>query len=434
METVHKLNIFEWPSCETEYTEDQLTNMINKYKSHPSIKKIKSNYTIKQKFSFKPVTVKDIENVIKNIPTNKVTGGEIPLNVLKQSGFTYVMLRDCINDCLLKGSFPDSLKLANITPVHKKDEPTDKENYRPVSVLPLLSKIFERLIYDQLNEYLDQYLNSLLCGFRKAHSTQHALFRLLQEWQNELDKSGFVGTILMDLSKAYDCLPHDLLIAKFEAYGIGKSGLNLLLSYLSNRKQRTKVNSSYSDWYDIIRGVPQGSILGPLLFNLFINDLFLFLERTNICNFADDNTIYRCDSVLEIILEDLQHDMKILLNWFKINSMKPNPKKFQFMILGKGSRLPVILNINNIKIRESQKVILLGLTIDNCLTFKDHIDTLCRNASYKLHDLRRIRKYLTPDKAKVLYNAFMNSQFSYASIIWMFCRKMDYLKNGEDPI
>ena len=163
--------------------------------------------------------------------------------------------------------------------------------------------------------------------------------------------------------------------------------------------------------------MPQGSILGLLLFNLSINDLFLFLERTNICNFADDNTIYRCDSVLEIILEDLQHDMKILLNWFKINSMKPNPKKFQFMILGKGSRLPVILNINNIKIRESQKVILLGLTIDNCLTFKDHIDTLCRHASYELHALGRIRKYLTPDEAKVLYNAFVNSQFSYASII-----------------
>ena len=151
------------------------------------------------------------------------------------------MLRDCINDCLLKGSFPDSLKLANVTPVHKKDESTDKENYRAVSVLPLLSKIFERLVYDQLNEYLDQYLNSLLCGFRKAHFTQHALFRLLQEWQNELDKSGFVGTILMDLSKAYDCLPHDLLIAKFEAYGIGKLGLNLLLSYLSNRKHKHKL-------------------------------------------------------------------------------------------------------------------------------------------------------------------------------------------------
>ena len=122
--------------------------------------------------------------------------------------------------------------------------------------------------------------------------------------------------------------------------------------------------------------------------------------------------------------------MKILLNWFKINSMKPNPKKFQFMILGKGSRLPVILNINNIKIRESQKVILLGLTKDNCLTFKDHIDTLSRNVSYKLHALRRIKKYLTPDKAKakVLYNAFINIQFSYACIIRMFCRKTYYLK------
>ena len=212
LEKVDKLNIFEWHSCETECTEDQLTNIINKYKNHPSMKKIKSNNAIKQKFSFKPVTVKDIENVIKNIPTNKVTGGEIPLNVLKQSGYTYEMLRDCINDFL--GWFLDSLRLGNITPVHKKDEPTHKENYRPVRILPLLLKFFERLIYDQVNEYLEQYLNSLLSGFKEAHCTQLALFRLLQEWQNELDKSGFVGTILMDLSNAYDCLPHDLLIAK----------------------------------------------------------------------------------------------------------------------------------------------------------------------------------------------------------------------------
>ena len=120
--------------------------------------------------------------------------------------------------------------------------------------------------------------------------------------------------------------------------------------------------------------------------------------------------------------------MENLLNWFKINWMKPNPKKFQFMILGKGRRLPVILHINNIKVRESQKAILLGLTIDNCLTFKDHIDTLCRNARYKLHSLRRIGKCLTPDKAKLLYNAFINIQLSYACIIWMFYRKTDYLK------
>ena len=147
----------------------------------------------------------------------------------------------------LKGSFPGSLKLENIIPVHKEDEPTDKENYKPVSILPLLSKTFERLICDQLKEYLGQYLNSLLCGFRKDHSTQHTLFRLLKKLQNELDTSGFVRTMLIDLSKAYDCLPHSLMIAKFQAYIIRKSGLNLLLSYLSNQKQRRKINFSYSD-------------------------------------------------------------------------------------------------------------------------------------------------------------------------------------------
>ena len=147
----------------------------------------------------------------------------------------------------LKGSFPGSLKLENIIPVHKEDEPTDKENYKPVSILPLLSKTFERLICDQLKEYLGQYLHSLLCGFRKDHSTQHTLFRLLKKLQNELDTSGFVRTMLMDLSKAYDCLPHSLMIAKFQAYIIRKSGLNLLLSYLSNQKQRRKINFSYSD-------------------------------------------------------------------------------------------------------------------------------------------------------------------------------------------
>ena len=150
-----------------------------------------------------------------------------------------------------------------------------------MSVLSLLSKFFERLLYDQFSHNLEKYLNSLLCGFRKAHSTQHALFKLLQSWQEELDKSGFVGTILMDLSKAYDCLPHDLLVAKFEAYGIGKTDLNLIHNYLSNRKQRTKINSSYSDSYDIVRGVPQRSILGPLLLiSLLVVSFFLLKEQT----------------------------------------------------------------------------------------------------------------------------------------------------------
>ena len=161
--------------------------------------KIKSKYAIQGKFSVKPVTAKDVEKIIKNIRNNKTSGGEIPLNILKQSRFTYKMLTDCINDAIVRENiFPDSLKFADITPVHKKDETINKENCRPASVLPLISKIFERIIYDQLSKYLEKYLNSILCGFRQAHSTQHALFKLLQVSQEELDKGGFVGTILMD--------------------------------------------------------------------------------------------------------------------------------------------------------------------------------------------------------------------------------------------
>ena len=210
-------------------------------------------------------------------------------------------------------------------------------------------------------------MNQLLCGFRKAHSTQHALFRLMQSWQKELDESGFGRTILMDLSKGYDCLPHDLMVAKLEAYGISKESLQLISDYLSYRKQRTKIGSAYSDWANVIRRIPQGSILGPLHFNIFINDIFLVIKKSDICNFTDDNTLYSHGSKLPLILNNLEHDMRNLVYWFKINSLKPNTGKFQFIILGKKKRLKYSLKIRSITIKEPDEVELQGITIDKAL-------------------------------------------------------------------
>ena len=139
----------------------------------------------------------------------------------------------------------------------------------------------------------------------------------------------------MDLSKAYGCIPHQLLIAKLEAYGLYKNSLKLLADYLRGRKQRTKIGSVFTEWWKIICGVPQGSILGPLLLNIFISDLFFFVLECDICNFADDNTMYSCNKLLSKIFAYLKFDLRNVLMWFTVNSLSPNPGKFQYVILGK---------------------------------------------------------------------------------------------------
>ena len=169
-----------------------------------------------------------------------------------------------------KASFLNSIKQADITPVHKKDDTNDKNNYRPVSILPFLSKVFEKCLYDQIYDYTDSILSKVQCGFRKGYRTQYAIIVMIEKWRRNLDQGCICGALFTDLSKAFDCLVHDFLIAKLEAYGFTYESLKLINSYLTDRKHRTKINSSYSSFLDLLIGVPQGSILGPLLFNIYI--------------------------------------------------------------------------------------------------------------------------------------------------------------------
>ena len=185
----------------------------------------KQNFRISKKFSFQPVSKDEVKKIIKDLKNSKSVGGEIPTKILKECEFTFEILTQCVNKSFASGEFPDCLKQANVSPIFKKDDPLDKENYRPVSILPLLSKVYEKLLYNRLSDYVEKIFNVILCSFRKAHSTQHALSKLLQSWQKELDEKGMVATVLMDLSKAYGCIPHDLLIAKFSGYGIDSVGL-----------------------------------------------------------------------------------------------------------------------------------------------------------------------------------------------------------------
>ena len=166
------------------------------------------------------------------------------------------------NKSLENGKFLNCLKLANITPVFKQGPRTSKNNYRPVSIVSAFSKIFERLLSRQLSEFFDNILSKFQSGFRKGYGTQHCLLLMLEIWKEATDNNKAFGALLTDLSKAFDCLSHDLLIAKLHAYGLDIDSLNILQDYLSNRKQRTKLDSFYSSWEAILSGVPQGIIIG----------------------------------------------------------------------------------------------------------------------------------------------------------------------------
>ncbi len=228
------------------------------------------------------------------------------------------------------------------------------------------------------------------------------------------------GMVLMDLSKAYDCLPHDLLIAKLAAYGFGQHSLLLIHSYLSNRKQRVKVGSEFSEWLGIKSGVPQGSVLGPLFFNIFINDLLLAVKESEVCNFADDTTIYTFGKDIESVILNLEEDLSNTLNWFRDNHMAANPAKFQVMFLGLREEPKFILEINDKIIPLTDKVKLLGVTVDSQLKFDDHTKALCQKANRKVSAFSRVAPYLNQEKGKILYNTFIMSNFNYCPLIWMY--------------
>ena len=211
----------------------------------------------------------------------------------------------------------------------------------------------------------------------------------------------------MDLLKAYDCIHHDLLIAKLYVYGFSIESLNLILSYLSNRKQRVKISSVFSRWLEIVLGIPHGSILGPLLFNIFINDIFYFLLETDICNFADDNTIYACDAIFKNVCERLENDLHRISNWFHINSMDTNPSKFKLMFLGKNIPDNYSISLAGQLIPAKNEVELLGITIDCKLNFSNHIKKICKSANNKISAFIRMRRSLSLPQAKLIYNAYI---------------------------
>ena len=413
------LDIPSWESNDLPLNSEN--TLTSKFENHPSIKEIIDHRSSEAKFEFSQIGEQDMLKAILSLKSKKSVSGNIPTRVLKTAARSCVpFLTFCFNDCLSSGTFPDRLKLADIIPSFKKGSSTDKSNYRPISLLPVVSKIFERILADQLNEHLESSFSKLLCGFRKGHSTQHAILNLIRNWQNALADNKKVGAVLIDLSKAFDCLPHDLLLAKLSAYGLGNDSLKLMHSYLSSRKHRVRIGSHLSSWLDIFLGVPQGSILGPLLFNIFINDLFYIIQE--IANFADDNTLSSTGSSIDEVNRKLLYHLHILLEWLKNNSLVANPSKFQLIYPGTFNQ-NLSLKVNDIVLNNVEVVKLLGIKIDDKISLVPHVTELCKKSNQKLRALRRVRNFLSEDQTKLLVNSYILSPFYYCPLVWMFCGK-----------
>ena len=384
---------------------------------------------ILSKFSFIPVSEEDVLKKLSQLDERKATGPDsLSAKLLRMVAPAISnSLTSILNASLSQGHFPTEWKEANVTPVPKSGDRNEVNNYRPVSVIPVLAKVFECIVYDQLFEYVEKnrILNEEQAGFRPNRSTQDVLLRATDDWKKALDLGQIVATVMIDLSKAFDTINHDLLLRKLNAYGIQNAELAWFTDYLSGRKQRVVLNSVPSEWARVTMGVPQGSILGPLLFLLFVNDLPDVVQETSINLFADDTAIYSADSDPSVLGERVEKDLGRVALWIHSNGLRLNVAKTQLMVLSRRGRREeadsVRVKIGEVELQQQSCVRYLGVEIDRDLTWKAHIQKVYNQCMGKLAAIRRAGSYLPCHIRKLLYQAFVLPHLDYCSVVWNSC-------------
>ena len=374
-------------------------------------------------FKLNPISEQFVNTELSRLNINKSTGyDEIPARFLKDASseikgiVTYL-----INLSIYKNEFPDELKYAKIRPLFKKNKKTEAENYRPVSVLSNISKILERAVHSQLEQYLNEnkILYSHQSGFRKGHSTDTCLINLMDYVHKSISEGEYVGMALLDLQKAFDTVDHIILCNKLKLMGVGC--VEWFRSYLSNRKQIVNVNNTKSSPGIITCGVPQGSILGPLLFLCYINDMSLSVE-CKLYLYADDSALLVRGKHPNLIANSLSKNLDSCNSWLIDNKLSLHPGKTEAILFGTKRKLK---NINDFQVKCGESSIqnvksikYLGLTLDADLSGESIVSNILKKSGGRLKFLYRHSNILNMKERKTLCSALIQCYFDYSCSSW----------------
>ena len=371
-----------------------------------------------------PVTPLEVSACLMRLKNSSAGHDSLLPSIMKMvSDFISKPLVYIINLCITQSIFPSELQQANIIPIHKGGDPTLFPNYRPISVLPVFSKIFERLLYTRLYKFFsDQHIIiDTQFGFRKGFSTEQALAYTFERITLELDRGNCVVGLFLDLKKAFDTVHHEILLQKLYHYGIRGGTHTLLKSYLANRTQVVLLNNHKSSLQSCHFGVPQGSILGPLFFLVYINDLVNSLSHTYPILYADDTNIFISGNNLNCMTNRFNADLESLSEWLKTNRLSLNLSKTHSMIFSTNRFLRsqiLSLQLSGTIIDTVKSTTFLGIKIDNALTWSEHVNHVCNKISKSIGILKKVSSILNYESLLVLYRSLITPYLQYCTIIW----------------
>ena len=360
---------------------------------------------------FSDILQSEVLKVIKTINTSKLSGIDNVSSMILKDAFTILLTQivHLFNLTLKTGIFPKAWKKALVIPIPKTGNLTKVQNYRPISLLLLPGKLLEKLVHAQLSTHLENinFLSDNQHGFRKQHSTVHSIAQLTNYINTKMDKGQPALTAFIDFRKAFDCVQHPILLGKLSSIGIGKEAVNWFESYLTNREQRVLANNTYSSLQPVTQGVPQGSVLGPLFYIIYANDINKIIKFCEIALYADDTVLYTANAKFSKSIDKVQEDMSALACWCVQNGIRMNTDKTKLMVFGSAQKIeqlpPIEVKVEDHPLEVTTIYKYLGVTLDSQLNYNRHIQQTIARVSLKLKQLRCMCYFLDVRAASLVY-------------------------------